>query len=281
MFNYKLPILFFVAACFAYQAGDTHAYTSKKRYDIRITNPELSFLQPFNNLLQDHVQAGTIKGIDTNLIDYATWQQDPRHQRAMAKLQAANPENLTTTEEEFSFWINTFNLLVIDMILMRQETESVQNSKGIIGDPWRKFFWKVAGEELNLHTIKNKKLSVFKDPRVHFTISEGCLSCPAIKNEVYWPIKIYSQLENASEKYILNDTHGTLIKPPTQPGLPERLRASLVFKWQKSAFKDSQPADFIRQFKPLGKGMKISGYLPFNWDLNTQEGKAPVKDNEE
>lgn len=241
----------------------------------------IAFLKPYEQLLQKYVHPGTINGVNTHLINYKAWQKDPLHNKAMNLLQKDQSSKYKTKEMKMSFWINAYNLLVVDLIITEAPQKSIQDLGGLVGDPWNAFTWVVDGVEYNLDYLRNQVIRPFHEMRANFALTCGAISCPPLKRTPYWPDKIYSQLDKQTQTFVFNKKLGMRIEKSIQ-GKSESIRAqdhayiSDIFAWYTDELPHNKPKRFISRYMPL-EHISIDGYLPFNWNLNALKKNYPVK----
>ena len=157
-----------------------------------------------------------------------------------------------------AFYINAYNLHVIDLALKNYPLKSVQEIPG--------FFTKkkiiVGGQKLSLNKFeKEYMLNPYDDARLHFVLVCGALGCPPITDFAYTPNQIEKQLEQQT-KLALND-------PTFVRSIGNKTEISQIFKWYKDDFgggKD-QTIQFINSYRSLPINEKTS-YYSYDWALN-------------
>ncbi|MFT7434039.1 MAG: hypothetical protein ACI9TY_001684 [Alphaproteobacteria bacterium] len=236
------------------------------------------FLVPYAKLLSKYVHPSTKNGIKGTGVDYLGWQSDPLHAEALELLLSVNTSEVNTKEDKLSFWTNAYNLLTIDLIIKQGERETIHNLGGLVGDPWNEFSWVIDGLEYTLGQIHHQTLRLLGEPRVHFALTCAAVSCPDLKNEPYWPEKIYSQLENRTALFIKNKGKGAVAIIPKQGRSHIRKRhtfnASQMFQWFTNDFDSGQIKHFIGRYIPLERA-EFGTYLNHDWALNALKGKEP------
>ncbi len=122
------------------------------------------------------------KWVDSNgRVDYQSIKNDAWFQEHITTIKNTDLSNYNYNEE-FAFWLNTYNLLTIEGICIELKRKS--NWKGNLTLLSKlKFFilrkFKVGNRKLILNYIEHKILrKKFKDPRIHFVINCGSASCP-------------------------------------------------------------------------------------------------------
>ncbi len=216
----------------------------------------------YDALLHDYVHAGKKAGIHVNLVDYDAWARDPRHVQAMKALTEVdvtklNPQALKT------YWINAYNLLTIDLIIRNPDVKSIKDLGTLLQSPWKAHSWKIAGRELALDDIEHGILRKMGDPRIHVAIVCASLSCPDLRNEVYLPERLDTQLNDQTQKFLANTTKGLRVGN-------SGLTLSPIFKWFAEDFgSDKGVLVFVRKYGPtVSGGSNINDYFDYDWSLN-------------
>ncbi len=160
-----------------------------------------------------------------------------------------------------AFWINGYNLLVIDGIVKNYPIKSPLDKPGFFDGHKNE----IGGTKITLNDIENKLLrkNFPKEPRFHFVLVCGGLGCPPIINEAYTPAKLDSQLETQT-KLAINDPNFIRVTK-------NKVKVSQIFEWYPGDFKQDgkKLVDFINQYKAekLPEKAKVSYYL-YDWTLN-------------
>lgn len=165
------------------------------------------------------------------------------------------------SSEYQAFWINGYNLLVIDGIVKNYPIKSPLDKAGFFDGNKND----IGGESITLNDIENKLLrkNFPKEPRFHFVLVCGGLGCPPIIAEAYTPSKLDAQLDTQT-KLALNDPNFIRVNK-------NKVKVSQIFEWYPKDFKQDgkKLVDFINQYKTekLPEKAKIS-YYPYDWTLN-------------
>lgn len=193
-------------------------------------------------------------------VTYAAIKDDPTSLNElvlMAKSIAVSKENVA---EYQAFWINGYNLLVIDGIVKNYPIKSPLDKPGFFDRNKND----IGGTSITLNDIENKVLrkNFPKEARFHFVLVCGGLGCPPIINEAYMPAKLDEQLEKQT-KLALNDPKFIQVNK-------NKVKISQIFEWYKGDFEhEGKVTDFINKYKSeeLPEKAKVS-YYPYDWTLN-------------
>ena len=206
-----------------------------------------------------------------------------------ARLGRVDLQALAGTATASAFWINIYNALVVDAIISTGVRNSVKEITGF----YKRLKYSVGAYELSLDDIEHgilransraymrslKQFGRFDarralalkrvDPRIHFALVCGAMSCPPVK--FYTPASIDSELDMASASFINSPEVVVNASEST-------LTVSQIFKWYASDFGGhSGVLDFIagylddedsKRFVASGGSKLKIKYLPYDWGLN-------------
>ena len=212
-------------------------------------------------------------------IDYAAWKESPEDLQALDQQVAllaivspkSDPDQFPTPATRRSYWINTYNTLVLQAVLEYWPLESVQDVKISVSSrlvPGKGFFYDreitVGGKQTNLYKLEKEVLKTQKDPRLHYAFNCASTSCPVLRPWEWTD----EQLDQAGREFI-NDNNNVLVEPDT-------VMLSRIFKWYKKDF----PADilvYLQQYAepPLKQALQVAidekyriRYETYDWSLN-------------
>ena len=165
------------------------------------------------------------------------------------------------TEDAYqAFWINAYNLQVIQGIVAHYPLKSPLDVAGFFDTEKHE----IAGQEVTLNQIENDLLRAKfpKEPRFHFVLVCAGLGCPPIIDEAYRPGTLNAQLQEQTKK-ALNDAKFIRVED-------DMVKVSQIFEWYKSDFvKAGGVVNFINRYREskLPKDVQV-GYYPYDWTLN-------------
>lgn len=212
------------------------------------------FYTNLSQLLQKHTAGGQV--------NYQGLQKDKAAlQQLVQQIAGYNLKNASAAERK-AFYINAYNVLVLQQVLEHYPLKSVMDVPGFFDK--QKF--NVAGERLTLNELEKQKLMApYKDARIHFALVCAAKSCPPLLSKAYTPSQVEAQLE-AQAKQTLQDP--TFIKVQRKG---KKVLVSEVFKWYEQDFKQeaASVSAYINEYRssPLPQGYKM-GYYTYSWDLN-------------
>lgn len=176
---------------------------------------------------------------DGESVDYAAWQASPQDRQALHDHVAliarvsprSHPEQFPTSEARRSYWINTYNALVLAAVLDYWPLESVREVKLSFTSrliPGKGFFYDrkvvVGGETTNLYDLEKEVLASQKDPRLHFAFNCASESCPVLRAGTWTE----AELDQAARDFV-NDPANVSVEDGT-------VYLSPIFKWYRRDF---------------------------------------------
>lgn len=211
----------------------------------------------FNDLLRKYVNS-------TGDVNYVGFKKDNAKLTAYLEVLKNNPpQSNWSKNKEMAYWINLYNAFTIYAIVEKYPINSVMNLED--GKVWDKKKIVIGGESLSLNNIeKDKLLKRFKEPRVHFAVNCGAISCPPLLNKAWTEDNIQRYYDKQVRAFINNPKHNTIsIK---------NLEASQIFDWYAGDFggSDKVVAYFQKYSKTELKDNPKVRYREYNWKLNKQ-----------
>jgi hypothetical protein len=168
--------------------------------------------------------------------------------------------------------INAYNFSVIKNVLRFYPTTSVAKIPGFFTD----LKYPLGDKRYSLDQIEKEMLyDQFKDPRLHFVLNCGAISCPPLNNKSYRPQNLEQQIEEQT-RIAINDTNFVMLDT-----VNNQLKLSMLFKWYKADFEDAGGVLlFINKYRetPVTYGYEIV-YRSYDWSLNDallESGEQPV-----
>jgi len=181
----------------------------------------------YSALLQKHVAKG--------LVDY----EGLRQERAALDLYLKAAAD-ARGEHGLAFWINVYNASVIRGLLDagKKLPSKVTDLKGFFDAQKHK----VNGVEQTLNELEGFVRKQWKDPRVHFALNCGALSCPPLLARAFTEEKLSATLDELTRTFL--DGPGLVLDEPKK-----ELRATKLLDWYKDDFvgKDSSLEAFLRK----------------------------------
>ena len=205
---------------------------------------------PFNVLLAKYVSnEGVVnyKGFKTEqnkLIKYIT------------TLKSVASKSTWTRNEKLVYWINLYNSLTINLLLNHYPIQSITK----IDKAWDTNIVTIEGTSYTLNEIENNVIRpTFNEPRIHFAVNCGALSCPKLLNEAFVPDRLEKQLEKQTIAFINNSSHNKITI--------NKIQISKIFDWYAADF--GNIITFFNNYSTtkINPNAEIN-YLEYQWDLN-------------
>lgn len=225
-------------------------YPLQKGYSQEITSTA-DFFEQANNFFKEHVKEQSITYLEikadptllTNLIEF---------------IETTKLENFSGDEQK-AYLINTYNLLIINAVLMHFPALSTQDIDGF----FNKESHLVAGQQITLDRLEKELiLKVHPDPRLHFVLVCAAKGCPPIANFAYQPTLLETQLTQQTKK-ALNSSNFLFVEKVSNTAY-----LSPIFQWYKNDFAPDARS-YINKYKStaLPDNCLIKHY-EYDWKLN-------------
>jgi len=219
--------------------------------------------QPYAALLHNHVHAGERNNIRLNLVDYKAWANDKHWPALLATLRDFDTAKLTGHDEKLAFWINTYNILAIKVVIDHAPLASIRDVGSFFSPVWKKPAGMIAGKQRSLHEVEHQILRNMGEPRIHFAIVCASVSCPDLRRESYRAATLDAQLDDQTRRFLNTPDKGMKISG-------NNIYISKFFDWIAEDFTASGGVDaFVRKNrteKPLATDSLT--YLDYDWSLN-------------
>jgi hypothetical protein len=198
-------------------------------------------------------------------VNYAAIQRNPELLDALLSDIADFEAKKAEMADQYAFYLNAYNILVIGEIVRNYPLTSVQAMPGF----FNRTRMRVGGEQLTLDQIETDKLrKIYDDPRLHFALVCGTNSCPRLNRTAYVGKELFVQLNNQAKFALLDPNYVKVDDATKMVRLPE------IFKWYDTDFSASGKSGvmYVNQFRkehrvPTWYAVE---YYSYNWTLNDQ-----------
>ncbi len=249
-------------------------------------NPAAELMRVSKDLLTEGIDP------DTGRVDYSGLGSHEIYKKfklTARSLPLCMPADIGTESEQLAFWINVYNVLIIDAVIHYQIRGSMMRRPGI----FRQAAYNIGGKRFSAEDIehgilrgnqRNPMLPIppfspeddrlmlsveLLDPRIHFTLVCGAHSCPPINH--YMGRDLESQLDIAAGVFI--NGGGVRYEPHTYT-----LWLSKIFHWYKGDFGGEDGVinflmNYVRDdslLETLRSGNFQSRYMKYDWSVNSQ-----------
>ncbi len=200
------------------------------------------------------------KHVDGNgKVDYKKIASDSLFLAVHKNMSKLFPGNNWSRDQQISYWINMYNVSTIKLICDRYPIKSIMD----IEMAFDLLIVKLGDKEYSLNQVEKVFLNKFNDPRVHFAINCGAVSCPPLMNKSYRASTLNKTLRERTVAFI-ND-------PLQNEFSTTELKLSKIFEWYKEDFTKTNITliTYLNQFSKvqMAQGIKIS-YKEYDWSLN-------------
>jgi len=198
------------------------------------------------------------------LVDYAAIVADRTELEELTSFIAEADLTDATKSEKLAFYINTYNILVIEGMVEKSSVRSPLKTSSFFD---RKIH-SLSGQKVSLNQLENQIIRPeFKDARVHFVLVCGALGCPPITEFAYVPKSLDVQLEQQTAK-ALNDPGFIKVRD-------DKVMISQIFEWYAEDFGTGKAAilKYINGYRKtkLPSKPKLS-YYQYDWSPNAVTG---------
>lgn len=220
-----------------------------------ITSQTTTFLQKFVN--------------KDGKVNYAGIQRNPELLNALLSDIADFNVKKADMADQYAFYLNAYNVLVIGEIVRNYPLTSVQSMPGF----FNRTRLRVGGELLTLDQVETDKLrKIYDDPRLHFALVCGTNSCPRLNRTAYVGKNLFAQLNNQARFALLDPAYVQVDDATKVVRLPE------IFQWYEGDFSASGKAGvlYVNQFRKENRvpTWYAVEYYSYNWLLNDQKPLA-------
>lgn len=210
-------------------------------------------------------------------VAYAKVRRDPEWAALVADLGASKTRVPTARDEALAFWINAYNILVIETVARGYPIESIRDIGSPIWPVWKHREIAVAGKPRSLDEIEHEILRPMGEPRVHAALVCASVSCPSLQREPWTAGRVEAQLETALQAWLQNPHKGLRIDRKAG-----KVWLSKVFDWFREDFGEDRTALLSFVSRRLGTDDSVwlgahhrdveVGYLHYDWRLNDLHG---------
>jgi hypothetical protein len=238
--------------------------------------------QPFDQVLQQYVDS-------QGQVSYALLKKDRNGLDTYIDSLAAisphsHPDRFPNRQHQLAYWINAYNAFVLKGVIDAYPVSSVMDIMHFNGFFRRRKFT-AGGEELTLDSIENKIIRpTFEDPRIHFAVNCGAVSCPELENRAFTGEDLDRRLEAALRRVAQNPKHVLL------DSTAGKLYLSKILEWygddfitwfpqeRKPANRDPKLIDYLLPYLPAASSAYLKrqpgtdlSFLDYDWALNERK----------
>jgi hypothetical protein len=218
----------------------------------------------YTSLLSQNVTTAELEGVQSNLVNYQAFSQDPKFASLIERL-ALFDSTALSGNEKIAFYLNAYNLLAIKLVSEYKPKSSIRDIGTWFSPVWQKPAAVLAGTTISLDAIEHTILRKMNEPRIHFALVCASISCPDLRTEAYDSKILDTQLDQQTKAFLANEKKGLHIKGET-------IYISKIFDWFSEDFSKDKDAMGVLRFiaKYNMEAGRFSDYetLDYNWGLN-------------
>ncbi|NOQ13971.1 MAG: DUF547 domain-containing protein [Methyloprofundus sp.] len=209
------------------------------------------------------VKQGEKHGTPLALVDYAALKKSGQLDKVYQQVSTFPVKLLSGRDEVLAFYINTYNILALKMVVDHWPLASIKDVGGFFNPVWGREAGTIGGKPVSLDDIENEIIRPMGEPRIHLAIVCASVSCPDLRNEPYTASTLNKQLDEQANAFLHNDKKGLYIAK-------DEIVVSKIFKWFKQDFdKVGGVAMFIRGYRPdLPVSYAIDADIDYDWSVN-------------
>jgi hypothetical protein len=179
-------------------------------------------------------------------VDYPAIAASADWRRLLTSLATADLAALRSREEQIAFWVNTYNILAIDLVATHYPVASIRDIGSLLRPVWKRPAGTVGGRTMTLDAIEHGIIRPFGDPRTHAVVICASTSCPALPREPLTAARIDAQLDAAARQWLADTGKGLRIDRAAGS-----VRLSKIFDWFAEDFeKEGGVLAFVARYAP-------------------------------
>ena len=223
-----------------------------------------------DQLLHRHVD-------ELGLVDYAALAAQREQLDAyIAQVADAPFENLPR-DEKLALLINAYNAFMLQLVLDHPEAQDVLRD---IPEPFKRQRWILAGRRISLDELEHRWIrGNFREPRIHWALVCGAISCPRLRSEAYTGARLEAQLEEQA-RFVHRSARYVQLEG-------QMLRLTPLYDWYAGDFEQAAGSvlEAVARYRPdvktlLGEGRPVRvQFFDYSWKLNSQQNR-PLLEND-
>ena len=163
--------------------------------------------------------------------------------------------------------INAYNAFMLKTVVEQYPIDHVLDD---LDAPFEAERWSIGGTAYSLNQIENDLIRAeFDEPRIHFAVNCGALSCPDLRSEAYRGDRLESQLAEQEQRAFQDPKH-LQIEAST-------LRLSQILEWYGGDFVEAAGSveAYVAARVPDVAQAEVTKieFLPYDWTLNDAKAK--------
>jgi hypothetical protein len=214
--------------------------------------------------------------VKNDLVDYRQIASSTELDRQLAELEHISPNKIVNPKEQLTFWINTYNLLIIKNVVDHYPVSSIMKIGRELS--MRKFV--IGGHTYSASDIMDNQIKprlVGENTQAIFCVCGGARGFPPLINHVISAQSLIEDMKNNTEKFVANQDN-VLVNVDTN-----KFSLSPFFKWYEGLFEREYGSPFVFVNAVLAPNERVDLHNPavqqsyminFNWQLNDLNQKG-------
>jgi len=218
--------------------------------------------KPYAHLLANSVKQGIKQGVSLAMVDYVALKKNGKLEAVYQQLSVYPLAKLQGKKEKLAFYINTYNILALKMVVDNKSLKSIKDLGSLISPVWGKDAGVISGKTVSLDEIENKMIRPMGEPRIHFAIVCASVSCPDLYDKPYTAAQLNRQLNQQAKVFLNNSKKGLFTDE-------KKIHVSKIFDWFEKDFKAMGGVEaFIRKYRTDLPALEIDADIDYNWNVN-------------
>ncbi|MFQ5416690.1 MAG: DUF547 domain-containing protein [Myxococcota bacterium] len=189
---------------------------------------------PFDTALYAQILARHTEAVSDTAgvrVDYRGLRSSPEWRQLLDNLARTEPHALSSREEKLAFWVNTYNVLAIALVVDHYPVNSIRDIGSLLRPVWKRNAGVVGGRAVTLDWIEHGVLRSLGEPRIHAAIVCASVSCPSLLREPWRADALDAQFDTALKSWLANREKGLRIDRSGGT-----LTLSPIFEWFEEDF---------------------------------------------
>lgn len=214
------------------------------------------------NAFLDEADAFFKAQVASGKVNYKGLSQNKAALKSLVKQIAKMNVNALSANERKAFYINAYNISVINGIIENYPAQSPLKIEGFFDG----LKHRVGGRNMTLNDLEKKELlKATGDEKLHFVLVCAAVSCPPLASFAYRPEKLEAQI---LERTRLALNHSEFIRVNHKKKVAS---LSEIFKWYAGDFAEKAASliEYLNKFRTevIPTDYKTD-YYPYDWTLN-------------
>ena len=214
------------------------------------------------NAFLDEADAFFKAQVVSGKVNYKGLSQNKAALKSLVKQIAKMNVNALSANERKAFYINAYNISVINGIIENYPAQSPLKIEGFFDG----LKHRVGGRNMTLNDLEKKELlKATGDEKLHFVLVCAAVSCPPLASFAYRPEKLEAQI---LERTRLALNHSEFIRVNHKKKV---VALSEIFKWYAGDFAEKAASliEYLNQFRTEAIPTDYkTDYYPYDWTLN-------------